>query len=273
MAKKKAVRVSEKPSSVSALHSRRAKLEALVIEIYTVLCRGLTLYGISIRRQRVLFKKARVGTREVTAISAQLLDQFRSVSELLTVWLQELPYVDATGRPKVLPIRGRGATFESLARQFLPERSIDEVVELACQAGSAGKVSGGRIAVYGTPMINIAENPEAMLAQAICHITNIIQTLEFNGKRGRKDRSLGRFERLVNAKLSPKQYEIFRASIRPQLDALCEHADRVLKELSKMSIRDKRRAAGGGLGIYIYHRDKGVAPKPARSRSAKTRRR
>jgi Family of unknown function (DUF6502) len=272
MAKKKTVNVSRIPPSGSALNTRRSQLEALVIEIYAILCRSLTLYGISIPRQRVLFRKARTGTKKVTAVSAQLLDQFRSVSELLTVWLQELPYVDATGHPKVLPIRGRGATFESLARQFLPDRSIDEVVALACQAGSVGTLPGGRIAVYGDPMINIAENPEATLAQAICHITNIIQTVEFNGKRGRKDPSVGRFERLVNARLTPKQFEIFRASIRPQLDALCEHADRVLKELSQTPIREKRQAAGAGLGVYIYHRDAGISGA-RRSRSQPSRRR
>ena len=256
----------------SSLPTRVSQLERLAIELYTVICRGLTLYGISIPRQRVLFRKSRPGVGKVTTVSAQLLEEFRSVSELLTTWLQELPYVDATGRPKVLSIRGRGATFESLARQFLPERSLDEVVALACQAGTVDVLSGGKIAVYGDPMINIAENPEAVLAQVICHITNIIQTVEFNAKRGRKDRSIGRFERLVNAPLSPTQFEIFRKSIRPQLDALCEHIDRVLMRLARMQTRDKRRIAGGGIGVYVYHRDDGEIKSRVLSRARAGRR-
>ena len=243
------------------------------MEAYAVLFKGLTLYGISVPRQRALAKKSQAAVGKVTAISAQVLEQFRSVSELLTTWLQELPYVDATGRPKILPIRGRGATFESLARQFLPERTLDEVVNLACQAGTVDRLSGGRIAVYGDPMINIAENPEATLAQAICHITNIIQTVEFNAKRGRKDRSIGRFERLVNAPLTPEQFEIFRKLIRPQLDALCEHADRILKQLARMQTRGKRRLAGGGIGVYVYHRDNGGTPRRSMPRARAARKR
>jgi hypothetical protein len=268
---------SKKPKSAgrnSTSSARRlSQLELLAVEAYAILCRGLTLYGISIPRQRVLFKKSRAKVGKVTAISAQLLEQFRSVSELLTAWLQELPYVDATGRPKVLPIRGRGATFESLARQFLPERSLDEAVELACQAGTVDTLSGGRIAVYGDPMINIAENPEATLAQAICHITNIIQTVEFNARRGKKDRLKGRLERIVNAPLTPKQFELFIKAIRPQLDALCEHADRVLTRCARIPTRDRRRLAGAGIGVYAYHRDKGGAAPRAIPRLRATRRR
>ena len=267
-------RASAKRKS-SALHARRlSQLDLLAMEAYSVLCSGLTLYGISVERQRVLFRQSCGKLGKVTPVSAQLLEQFHSVSELLTTWLQELPYVDATGRPKVLPIRGRGATFESLARQFLPERSVDEVVDLARQVGTVDTLSGERIAVYGDPMINIAENPEATLAQAIQHITNIIQTVDFNAKRGRRrDRSIGRFERLVYEQLTAKQFEIFRKSIRPQLDALCEHAGRVLKKLARDQARNKRRLGGAGIGVYVYHRNDGGSKPRARPRARVARRR
>lgn len=265
--------LSKRKLAPSRVTSPVNQLELLAMEVYAILCRALTLYGISQARQRALFKKSCAHVGKITAVSAQLLEQFRNVSELLTTWLQELPYVDATGRPKVLPIRGRGATFESLARQFLPKRSLDEVVALACQAGTVDKLSGGRIAIYGDPMINIAENPEATLAQAICHITNIVQTVEFNAKRGRKDRSSGRLERIVNAPLTPEQAEIFSKLMRPLLDTLSEHADRILKKLTRGQTRDKRRLAGGGIGIYVYHRDDGEFKRRAISRSRATRRR
>ncbi len=267
MPSKKRESTLRRASSASRVKARVSQLELLVMEAYAILCRGLTVYGVPIARQRALFKKSCAKTGKITPISSQLLEQFRCVSELLTTWLQELPYVDATGRPKVLPIRGRGATFESLARQFLPERSIEEAVALACQSGTVDKLSRGRIAVYGDPMINIAENPEATLAQAICHITNIIHTVTFNARRGKKDRATGRLERIVNADLTPQQFELFIKLFRAQLDALTASGDRVLTKVSRTKTRDKGRLAGGGIGIYLYHRDDGGPPRRARSRA------
>ena len=246
------------------------QLEALASELYSVFCRGLTLYGLSVDRQRKLLKKALIQPNTIKSVSVPLLDQFRSMSDLLTEWLQELPYIDAAGRPKVLPIRGRGATFESLARQFLPEHSVEEAVALACHSATVGILPGGRIAVYGDPMVNVVDNPEVALAQTICHITNIIKTAEANLDAARRQAIPGRLERLVHHNLSPTQFEIFRKSIRPQLNSLCEHADRVLKTLAKKKSRDQRKTYGAGIGLYVFLNDD--AKGPSRGRRASTSR-
>ena len=83
---------------------------------------------------------------------------------MLTTWLEELPYIDEHGRPRVLLIRGRGAPFESLASRFMPEKSLAEVIDLACRTASVGTFSEGRICVHGDPMVDLAKSPEAALA-------------------------------------------------------------------------------------------------------------
>jgi len=247
----------------------KAQLEALAAELYAVVVRALTLYGLPIARQRQLLRETFKSTR-VNNVSGPLLEQFRNLSDLLTAWLEDLPYIDATGRPRILPIKGRGATFESLARQFLPERPLEEVIALACQTSSVGVLSGGRIAVYGDAMVKCVMSPEATLAQTIAHVIQIISTSQVNMDIARGDPILGRFERLVCHMINPEQFHVFKTALRPQLNDLCERADRLLKAHASKNSRKKRDTVNGGLGVYVFYDDLGKKP-PRPTAAARTR--
>ena len=87
--------------------------------------------------------------------SVELLGQIRPLSDLLTTWFEEAPYVDSVGAPRVLKIEGHGATFETLAKRFLPGVPLADVVALACRTANVGTLPGGRIALYGDAMVNL----------------------------------------------------------------------------------------------------------------------
>ena len=237
--------------SAEALRARQKALEPLVIELYSVVCRGLTFHGYPVKQQKALLRQAMRDT-PVPSYSGSLLEQFQHLGDLLTTWLEELPYIDDHGRPRVLPIRGRGATFESLARQFMPEKPLAEVIELACRNASVGTLSGGRIAVHGDPMVDLAKSPEAALAQAIAHVNQIINTCRHNVEQKRLSLG-GRFERMVAQLVTKEQFEIFEKAIRPLLDNLCQQVNKVLKQNPS---KHKRGLFRGGIGIYIYFDDK-----------------
>ena len=55
-------------------------------------------------------------------------------------------------------IEGNGATFESLAKRFLPGVPLADVVALACRTANVGTLPGGRIALYGDTMVNLSKN-------------------------------------------------------------------------------------------------------------------
>lgn len=240
-----------KQESARALRARQKAFEPLVIELYSVVCRGLTFTGFPIKQQKALLRQALRET-PVPSHSGSLLEQFQRLGDLLTTWLEELPYIDEQGRPRVLPIRGRGATFESLARQFMPEKPLAEVIDLACRNASVGTLSGGRIAVHGDPMVDLAKSPEAALAQAIAHVTRIINTCRHNVEQKRLALGAGRFERMVAQLVTREQFEIFEKAIRPLLDNLCQQVNKILKQTPT---KHKRGQFAGGLGIYLYFDD------------------
>src|SRR5450631_743235 len=154
MARKKAAENASNGAVVAARAtlSGRAALKALTLELFGVIRAALKQYGISAREQKKVFAQSQRKS-DIKQVSVELLGQIRPLSDLLTTWFEDLPYVDAVGVPRVLKIKGRGATFESLAKRFLPEVPIAEVVALACRSANVGTLPGGRIALYGDAMV------------------------------------------------------------------------------------------------------------------------
>lgn len=227
-------------------------LEPLAIELFGVVRGALTQYGLSPAQQRRLFQKAQ-RSKAVTRASDPLLLEFRALGDLVATWREDTPYVDATGKPRVLDIKGRGATFEALCKQFLPDKSVEEVVALACRTTSVGTLAGGRIALYGDTLVDISRNQEGALAQTICHITRIFDTCLHNVQRVQDDGLAGRLERLVNQEMSPEDFERFQQLIRPQLHDICERVDRMLQLSVRQKTRKAKKVGTAGMGIYVYY--------------------
>ena len=180
-------------------------LKGVALELFGEIRRALSAYGVSSAEQRQLFGEAR-RMRPVKGMSWALLEQFRRLGDLLSAWLEELPYVDARGKPKVLAIDGPGATFASLAMRYLPDKPLREVIALACRSANVGELPGDRIALYGDTMVNFSKTPEFALAQTVLHIKHVIDTCLHNVKRAPEDSALPRLERLVSDGMSEKDF-------------------------------------------------------------------
>ncbi len=85
--------------------------------------------------------------------------------------------------PRVLKMEGDGATFEALARRFLPGVPLADVVALACRTANVGTLPGGRIALYGDTMVNLTKRRDGVLAQNIMHVRQIFDTCLYNAQR------------------------------------------------------------------------------------------
>ncbi len=247
--------------------SGRAAIEGLAVELYGVVHQALKEYGLTPRKQKKFFARAH---RRATArrLSVELLAQMRSLSDLLTAWYEEVPYVDLVGVPQALKIEGRGATFESLARRFLPGVPLQDVVELACRTADVGTLVGGRIALYGDAMENVSRNPDRVLAQNIVHIRQIFDTCLYNAHRDPDDDKPGRQERLVTHLLSATEFTRFQGEVRGQLHDLCERLDRLLKSAAERSVRQKQPRSHAGVGLYLYYN--GSTPRGTGKRARAT---
>ena len=108
MARKKAAENASNGSEVAARAtlSGRAALEALALELYGVIRAALKTYGLSPREQKKLFAQSQRRSN-IKQASVELLGQIRPLSDLLTTWFEEVPYVDSVGAPRVLKVEGQ----------------------------------------------------------------------------------------------------------------------------------------------------------------------
>src|ERR1700677_3068420 len=254
MARKKAAAKASSGSVTAARPtlSGRAAQEALVLELHGVIGAALKRYGLSPSEQKKLFAQSQRRSR-TKPTSAALLEQIRRLSDLLTTWFEEPPYVDSVGAPRVLKIAGERATFESLARRFLPGVSTADVVALACRTANVGTLPSGRIALYGDAFVKFPRNRDGVLAQSIMHVRQIFDTCLYNAQRDPDDDRPGRQERIVTHQLSAVEFAKFQAEVRGQLHDLCERFDRLLKSAAERSLRQKQPRAPAGIGIYVYY--------------------
>ena len=258
--------MKSKPATATRKRPRKAvpkgatpssSLEPLVLELFGVVKEALTAYGLTGREQRQLFDKAQ-STRSINRVSEPLLHEHHTLGYLITAWREQDPYIDASGQPRVLPIRGPGGTFESLCKRFLPQKSLEEVIELACRVASVGTLSEDRIALYGDTFVNLAQSPETALAQTILHVTRILDTCLHNVRQRGGEAPAGRMERHVHGQMSAEDFESFQTLIRPQLHDFCERVDRVLQSKERKKRKPSKASPGiGGMGIYLYHYEDG----------------
>ena len=242
------------------------QLESLALELYGVVRQALESYGLSPHGQRKLFDRSQ-HLSEVSPTSALHLNQIRPLGDLMTTWLEEASYIDEAGKPKVLQISGRGATFQSLAKRFLPKQPLAEVVALATRCANVGTLPGGKIALYGDTMVNLARTSESVLAQTVLHIKQVVDTCLHNVKSSDDDSAMGRTERIVSQVISAEDFEHFLKVIRPQIHDLCERADRLLTVKADRKSAKREPKAAAGIGIYVYYDG---AMKHVRRRSGET---
>src|SRR5450631_1136093 len=65
--------------------------------------------------------------------SSSTIQPSSGLAGVLARWRFDKRYLRPDGSPRVLSIRGKGATFETLARPFVPTLPVEEVVEMICK--------------------------------------------------------------------------------------------------------------------------------------------
>jgi hypothetical protein len=242
-------RAKEAEIRASVVRGRQG-IEPFVLELYAALGAGLARYGLSQNVQKALFEES-LKRSFPDSPSATHLNEIRPLGDLLSVWRESKPYVDEDGSPKILPIRGRGATFESLARRYFPKKGLEEVLELADRFAKVGRLPGNRIAIYGDTLVNLSQTSASALAQTVLHVKQIIDTCLFN--IGRAEEIRGRAERIVSHLLNPRGFEAFNEGMVREIQDLCERVDRLLKTSARRSSGHSRDRRTAGIGVYVYY--------------------
>jgi hypothetical protein len=236
-------------SRVSKL--QRAVVVELALELYGILSQVLREFGISNVNQKRLSKRPRRKSPGAP-ISIDVLRRYTQLGDLIAAWHSDTAFLDFGGNPRVLAIEGSGITFATLARRFLPGMSVPDAVNFACRAAEVGTLQGGKVALFGSTLVNISKHPESALAQYIYHIACLSRTSLDNYRVGRVEGSEGRIERIIRRIISIDDFELFQKQIRPQIQDLCEKVDGMLQPLEKRAARLRSNKFAVGMGIYLY---------------------
>jgi hypothetical protein len=174
------------------------------------------------------------------------------MSSILNRWRNDKRYRRPDGTPRVLSIEGKGATFQTLARRFVPEMPLSDAVHLMCENAEVTRLRGNKIALVGSPVMMTQKTPEVTLAALILQIRRLTETRIYNATMP-PHVAIGRFERVVWGILSDKEFQDFSQSMRQQLQDVCDRVDQSVRPMTVS--RKHRTMTTCGLGLYVFKDD------------------
>ena len=245
---------SKRARRTVSLRSSVTHGEELAVELYTRVRLALSQFGLTRAQQRRALERSR-RLMAAPKVSGQILRAEMGVGEILLEWSRKVAYLDSEGKPRVLAIAGPGATFEGLARRFLPNTPLDDVVALACRTSEVVTRPGNRIALLGSILVKPGDSREKYLAYAIRQIDQLLQTLLHNWQVQRKSAEKGRMERVVIGVISRANFKALMGELRPQIYDLLLRVDSSIERHQPKSARSMRDATAVSVGVYAGQED------------------
>src|SRR6202051_3651906 len=126
----------------------RALMLKLAVEMNHIAQDVFLKLGVSPEEQRTAALRARK-TKSRLRPSARLMAAITGTGDVLSTWRRDKRYRGSDGSPRVLPIRGPGATLETLARQCVPQMTLEEVLAYICSHGEGTLYKGARGGLLG----------------------------------------------------------------------------------------------------------------------------
>jgi hypothetical protein len=231
----------------NSLIGMEADLSDLAEECFRIAIDTLFELGFSHRQSSAAMKRAlHEGSKGKPSL--EILDRYHRLSSMLNCWRRDKRYLTPTGTPKVIPIRGRGATFETLARRLAPAIPLDTLVECICQHGDATRPSKDRLALIGSNVLIYKRTPQLAMSLLNDNLRSLSSTTLSNMKIPQELKGTGNFQRIVKGWLTKKDFRKFAKEIRPQLQDLCNVVEAELDD-GKGRTGSKRSC---GMSLYIF---------------------
>jgi hypothetical protein len=245
---------TSRPSQGAGRASVSQPAEDLAVEFYTLVRLALGELGVTRAQQRRALARSEKLKRPPN-VSGRILRTQLGVAGILLEWSRKAPYLDSEGRPRVLSVSGPGATFESLARRFLPHLSVQEVVALACANSEVITRPGHRIALVGSILVKLGDSRERYFAHAIRQIDQLLQTLLHNWHVQRAGVGQSRMERLVIGLISRDHFDAFMTELRPQIYDLLLRVDSSIERHQPRTSRGLQAATAVSVSVHVGQED------------------
>ncbi len=235
-----------------AMPVNRELLLKLAQELQQMTIESMEGLGVSRKEQMVTYRRASKGVGSKDRPSTRLMDRISAIADLLSSWRRDRRYIQPDGSPRVLPIHGKGASLETLAKKFVPEMPVNEVLTAITRHGEATAYQGDKVALVGGSVLVTPKTAEMALALLVNRIGRVSKTLLHNVSLPEGNKGQGRFERHVFGVLSEREFNEYARVMRTQLQDLCDRAESGL-ELAADKKGRKRKACG--IGIFVFRDD------------------
>jgi len=241
----------ESPLSPATPDKRELRLK-LAQELQEMLIESMEGLGVSRKEQMLSYRRASKGLGGKERPSAPLIDRISGIADLLSSWRRDRRYVQADGSPRVLPIKGKGASLETLGKKFVPDMSVQEVLTAVTRHGEATVYQGDSVALVGGSVLVTPKTAEMALALLVNRTRRMSKTVLHNVSLPEGSKGHGRFERQVFGVLSERGFQRYAQIMRSQLQDLCDRAESGL-DLAADKKGRKRKTCG--IGIFVFRDD------------------
>jgi len=176
-------------------------------------------------------------------------------ARILTRWATDPTFVNESGKPRVLPLRGRGGSFTSLVRCAAPEAKAAHVLETLERCGIVGRAPDGTIQAISTNFFpKKGKNDAHILGYALHGIEAMLASARSNLGSPDPSEQWCQFLRIASS-------ERFDLKYLPHYDAFSRAS--ALEELQKNDQWFRRHEAKGkrwkkgevgcvGMGIFVF---------------------
>jgi len=242
-------RRSRRASGVLGPPADRALMLRLVVEMSHIANDVLRKLGVSRQEQQQANRLARKAKPRLRP-SAALMATIMGTSDVLSMWRRDKRYITSDGSPRVIPIRGKGATLESLVRKCVPTMPLADALAYICSQGEVTRYKDDKVALLGSSAMITQKTPEMMLAWMLTQFRHIAETTVNNAAIPANVKGVGLFQRQVSGLLSEKAFTRYAQAIRPQLQELCSQMEAGLSLKGPDKGRGNRKECGVGLFVY-----------------------
>jgi hypothetical protein len=228
----------------------RALLFKLAIEMNHITQDVLSKLNVSPKDQQLALVQARKVKKRAWP-SARLMAATKGAGDVLSTWRRDKRYRGTDGSPRVLPIRGNGATLQSLVRKCVPQMRLDEVLTYICSHGEAILYKGDRVALLGSAAVITKRTPEMTLAWMLTQFRHVADTtLRNTSVPAHLVKGTGMFQRQVAGWLSEKDFRLYTKEVSPQLQEMCAQLEAGLSIDRRAKRRANRKECGVGLFVF-----------------------
>ena len=246
--KEKSILSKGKPSGLEDIAGPEVT-DALARELLGVCMATLGRYGVNANRLVELAVGAIDSQGEIPTASKLFQDVDR-LGDLANEWTENPAYVDATGRPRTLPIKGAGPTFGNLVRKYFAGRPTNEVLDLGCRTRLLERIGDDRVAQFGG-CVMFTGHPMLMLVHAIHSVRWFLATTLSNAGSQPPSTTILPDRRACTAVPEGDLHD-FISVMRQPVISLVEMGNRWLSARATMKRPNKGKKIQMGVHAYLF---------------------